>query len=155
MHLKMTSSLPAKPTSSKLLHGMHCYRVLRRSGRQKILRACMLLSVTATLISGYARILATTSVESQEAPPGYLPYNAAKWSLMALQVHIPTPSLLNRDMWRQSCLCAVNLRSIRLIEFQAMHWSVLHAAMMPLGTDSFHRMQAKHQGCCHVSHVCW
>ncbi|KAK9919097.1 hypothetical protein WJX75_009391 [Coccomyxa subellipsoidea] len=35
--------------------------------------------------TGYARILATTSVESQEAPPGYLPYNAAKWSLMALQ----------------------------------------------------------------------
>ncbi|CAL8471634.1 g11176 [Coccomyxa elongata] len=35
--------------------------------------------------TGYARILATTSVESQEAPPGYLPYNAAKWPLMALQ----------------------------------------------------------------------
>ncbi|KAL3154538.1 hypothetical protein ABBQ32_013996 [Trebouxia sp. C0010 RCD-2024] len=35
--------------------------------------------------SGYARILLTTSVESQIAAPGYLPYTASKWALMALQ----------------------------------------------------------------------
>lgn len=46
----------------------------------------MTLVVECDVWSGYARILATTSVESQEVPPGYLPYNAAKWSLMALQV---------------------------------------------------------------------
>ncbi len=27
----------------------------------------------------------TTSVESQQGSPGYMPYNAAKWSLMAFQ----------------------------------------------------------------------
>lgn len=30
-------------------------------------------------------MLMTTSVESQQGSPGYMPYNAAKWSLMALQ----------------------------------------------------------------------
>ncbi|CAL8465628.1 g5164 [Coccomyxa elongata] len=34
---------------------------------------------------GYARILATSSLQSQEASSRYMPYNAAKWSLMALQ----------------------------------------------------------------------
>ena len=35
--------------------------------------------------AGYARVLMTTSVESQQGSPGYMPYNAAKWSLMAFQ----------------------------------------------------------------------
>ena len=30
-------------------------------------------------------MLMTTSVESQQGSPGYMPYNAAKWSLMAFQ----------------------------------------------------------------------
>lgn len=30
-------------------------------------------------------MLVTSSVESQQGSPGYMPYNAAKWSLMALQ----------------------------------------------------------------------
>ena len=35
--------------------------------------------------AGYARVLVTSSVESQQGSPGYMPYNAAKWSLMAFQ----------------------------------------------------------------------
>ncbi|CAK0785918.1 hypothetical protein CVIRNUC_009131 [Coccomyxa viridis] len=35
--------------------------------------------------TGYARVLVTSSVESQQGSPGYMPYNAAKWSLMAFQ----------------------------------------------------------------------
>ena len=30
-------------------------------------------------------MLVTSSVESQQGSPGYMPYNAAKWSLMAFQ----------------------------------------------------------------------
>lgn len=37
------------------------------------------------VLAGYARVLVTSSVESQQGSPGYMPYNAAKWSLMALQ----------------------------------------------------------------------
>lgn len=42
-------------------------------------------STRAGVLAGYARILVTTSVESQIAAPGYLPYTASKWALMALQ----------------------------------------------------------------------
>ena len=37
------------------------------------------------VLAGYARVLVTSSVESQQGSPGYMPYNAAKWSLMAFQ----------------------------------------------------------------------
>lgn len=40
------------------------------------------------LSAGYARILATSSVQSLQALPGFLPYTISKWSLMALQVGI-------------------------------------------------------------------
>lgn len=39
----------------------------------------------SVLSAGYARVLVTSSVESQQGSPGYMPYNAAKWSLMAFQ----------------------------------------------------------------------
>jgi NAD(P)-dependent dehydrogenase (short-subunit alcohol dehydrogenase family) len=37
------------------------------------------------LVAGYARILQTSSVESQQSSPGYLPYAVSKWALMAMQ----------------------------------------------------------------------
>ncbi len=37
------------------------------------------------LAAGYARILQTSSVESQQSSPGYLPYAVSKWALMAMQ----------------------------------------------------------------------
>jgi len=39
----------------------------------------------SVMSAGYARVLVTSSVESQQGSPGYMPYNAAKWSLMAFQ----------------------------------------------------------------------
>ena len=35
--------------------------------------------------AGYARVLQTSSVESQQSSPGYLPYAVSKWALMAMQ----------------------------------------------------------------------
>ena len=37
------------------------------------------------LAAGYARILQTSSVESQQSSPGHLPYAVSKWALMAMQ----------------------------------------------------------------------
>ena len=45
----------------------------------------MTMTLCNGLGAGYARVLMTTSVESQQGSPGYMPYNAAKWSLMAFQ----------------------------------------------------------------------
>lgn len=44
-----------------------------------------LVPLKSVLSAGYARVLVTSSVESQQGSPGYMPYNAAKWSLMAFQ----------------------------------------------------------------------
>lgn len=62
----------------------------------------LLKLTTLKLHAGYARILVTTSVESQIAAPGYLPYTASKWALMALQEewyssHVSTNHSTNID----------------------------------------------------------
>ena len=67
--------------------------------------------LTATLPSfhprmvpaGYARVLVTSSVESQQGSPGYMPYNAAKWSLMAFQEEWVNTHTVNAQTNIQNC----------------------------------------------------
>jgi len=54
--------------------------------RNKVaLRVCLSEDHWRVLAAGYARILQTSSVESQQSSPGYLPYAVSKWALMAMQ----------------------------------------------------------------------
>jgi len=67
------------------------------------------------LAAGYARILQTSSVESQQSSPGYLPYAVSKWALMAMQ-----------EQW-YSTHAAENVRA-RSALCSALRWPALWCA---------------------------